>query len=261
MDDPLPLPPPSPCRGRRAPRATALLALLLLALPLGAACDGGGGDAADTSAAPDTSAPGDDTGGTTEPDAFVDDTPRAFVNGASGAIGHITDGDTLDVCMGVVAPTCYTVRLAGINAPECDKRQLPPDWRYGCYKDDEFYGLAAYVGLKELAAGKAVTIACDDTALGAPCQKDVYDRFLAYLRIDGADVATELAWRGYAWSYTTFPSSERAALCAAEYDARNNHRGMWSAGTWQSVIAKMSEHTQAYYTRYHDKDCNRALGR
>ena len=104
-------------------------------------------------------------------------------------------------------------------------------------------------------------ITCDGVSLGAACPKDTYDRFLAYLEIDGEDIATELAWHGYAFSYTSFASSKRAAICAAEYDARENHRGMWSAGTWQSVIAQMNSHTQDWYTRYHDKDCDRALGR
>lgn len=245
-------------------RLIALIAVV--ALPA-LACEMGD----DTSPPGDTTAPPADTGAPPADTAPAVDTveipdePRDFVNGAVARVGHIIDGDTLDVLVGETFPNTYTVRLAGINAPECLKRQVNVgnnDWRYACSVDDEFYGLAAYEGVVAIADGQRVRVTCDGVATGAWCPTDNFGRYLAYLELpNGDDLATRIAWHGYGWSFTSFASSKRAEICAAEYDARDNDRGMWSAGTVAQVIARMSAATQNWYNRYHDKDCDKALGR
>lgn len=217
-----------------------------------------GAPPADTTARPADTAPAVDT-------LEIPDEPRDLVNGAVARVGHIIDGDTLDLLVGETFPNTYTVRLAGINAPECLKKQVNignNQWRNACGADDEFYGLAAYQGVVALAAGQRVRVTCDGVASGAWCPTDDFGRYLAYLELDsGDDLATRIAWQGYAWAFTAFASSKRAAICAAEYDARDNDRGMWSAGTVAQVIGQMSPATQNWYNRYHDKDCDKALGR
>ena len=190
--------------------------------------------------------------------------PRDFKNGATGRIVHVVDGDTVHVFVGETFPKSYAVRLQGLGAPECVKKQVPIEdgsWQSTCSADDEFYGLASCEGAKSIAQGQRVKITCDGVANGAWCPQDDFDRYLAYLQLEnGKDFATEMAWHGWAFSYTSFSSSKRAAICAAEYDARKNKRGMWSTGTVAQVLAKMSTQTQGWY-KSHDSKCDAALGR
>jgi len=244
---------------RRSYVSRALAALALVALP--GACDPDNVPPAEVDtaqdAAQDTATPPD----TASPPDTAPPEPSDMVYGAVGRVGHIIDGDTLDVIIGAET---YNVRLSGINAPECIKGQSRTptgEWRFACIRDDEFYGMASYEGIKLLAADRDVRVTCDHTSPGHWCPTDAFGRYLAYLEIDGDDLAIRMAWHGYAFSYTTFFSSKRAEICAASYDAREKRRGMWSAGTVEQVIAGMSEQTQSWYWRYHDKDCDAALGR
>ncbi len=243
----------------------ALSAPLLLLMMT--SCDTGGGTShlgdttttADTSEA-DTATTQADT--TTAPvDAAIPDEPRDFVNGAVGRVLHVVDGDTVIVNVGQVAPLRYKVRLQGINAPECLKKDIRTregDWLKGCSQDEEYYGLASYEGMVALAEGKQVVISCDNPQPGGWCPQDDYGRYLAYLEVNGQDLSTQMAWKGNALSYTIFYSSKRAAICAAEYDARDKDRGMWAAGTVSEVIARMSDHTQSWY-QTHDTRCDQAI--
>ena len=237
-----------------------------------AACDGEGGQVADVTGAPEdaadaTTATGADA--TTEtiepldtalPDLGEVDQNRDLRNGAIARVGHVTDGDTLEVWVGTLAPKSYVIRMKGLSSPECfkDQRQTPDGNRYVCTADDELYGLESYLTLKALIEGKTVRITCD-VATGAWCDQDTFDRDLSYVEYEGKDAATEMARAGAGFSYTDFTSSKRAQICQAEYEARNAKRGIWALGSVEQVMAQMSPSTAGWYKK-HDARCDAAIG-
>ncbi|MDX9720159.1 MAG: thermonuclease family protein [Myxococcota bacterium] len=197
-----------------------------------------------------------------EEEELIIEGPRELVNGTPVRIGHIIDGDTLDVFVGIAAFKTYTIRLQGLAAPECRKEQVLTEFygrRYQCVADDEIWGLGAWQGLVAFAAGKEGYLTCDDAAPGEWCPMDTYDRYLAYISIDGRDLATEMAFQGNALSYTSFTSSKRADICRAEYNAQDANRGMWKLGNVTTVINQMHDSTQNWYYKHHDRRCDEAM--
>lgn len=187
---------------------------------------------------------------------------RDLRNGSKARVGHVIDGDTLQVWVGTSAPKSYTIRMLGLAAPECEKdyRLTPDGSRLVCTSDDEYYGLASYEIMKGLVEDKQVTITCD-VAANAWCEQDPFDRYLAYLQMpDGKDAAVELARAGGAFSYTDFTASKRADICRAEYEARDADRGMWVLGSVSQVLAGMHANTRGWYNAHHDTRCNQAIG-
>jgi len=186
---------------------------------------------------------------------------RDLRNGAKARVGHVIDGDTLQVWVGTSAPKSYTIRMLGLAAPERDKdyRLTPDGSRLVCTSDDEYYGLASYEIMKGLVEDKQVTVTCD-VAANAWCGQDPFDRYLAYLvTADGKDAAVELARAGGAFSYTDFTASKRADICRAEYEARDADRGMWVLGSVSQVLAGMHSNTRGWYNSNHDSRCNQAI--
>lgn len=240
-----------------------------------AACDDAGGQVADATGAPQDGADGADATTATSEDAAPESTPpldtalpdlgevdqnRDLRNGSIVRVGHVTDGDTLEVWVGTLAPKSYVIRMKGLSSPECfkDQRQTPDGNKYVCTADDELYGLQSYVTLKALIEGKTVRVTCD-VATGAWCDQDTFDRYLAYLEYEGKDAATEMARAGAGFSYTDFSSSKRAQICQAEYEARNAARGIWALGSVEQIMAQMNSSTAGWYKK-HDARCDAAIG-
>lgn len=181
-------------------------------------------------------------------------------NGVTARIAHIVDGDTFDVIVGAAEPRSYTIRMRGLSAPECFKRGFDTEWgwRYACSSDDELWGLASYEALYAMLHGREVWLTCDAEP-GAWCPTDLYDRYLAYAEVDGLDAATEMARGGHGFSYTDYGASKRAAICLAEYEARDAGRGMWALGGLEDVLAGMHASTRAWYLEHHDARCDAAI--
>jgi len=182
-------------------------------------------------------------------------------NGVRARVGHVTDGDTVHVWVGTTAPSGYTIRLLGLAAPECSKdyRQTPDGSHLVCVSDDELYGLESYVQMKALVENQTVIITCD---VGADewCERDFFDRYLAYLVLDDQrDAAVEMARAGAGFSYTVFQSSKRKDICQAEYEARDAKRGVWALGSIDQVLAGMNADTRGWYKAHHDQRCNQAI--
>ena len=93
----------------------------------------------------------------------------------TGVIVGISDGDTLTV---LVDKTPYTIRLAGIDAPE--SRQT--------------FGQASKQHLSALAYKKAVTVLWD--------KKDRYGRIVGKVLVGGMDICLAQIKVGLAWHYT-----------------------------------------------------------
>lgn len=201
----------------------------------------------------------DDTAGcdsATRVDFELVDQPGAGLrDGDVRRVGHIIDGDTLDV---IVDGRGVKVRLKGMNTPECDKGPNSSR-RYRCVRDDEGFGLAAYEAAFEIADNATVRITCDNAAEGEECELDPYDRYLAYLEVPCVgDVGQALVERGLAMTFTRYDSEKRADYCAAEYAARAARSGFWEGGTITSMLELMSDGTRSWY-RSHDARCDAAI--
>ncbi len=207
----------------------------------------------------DTSAPLSDINLSLPDTASAD---KFLRHGAKAWVGHVTDGDTLTVWIGDTAPSRYIVRMVGLAAPECFKeiRQTPDGNGQSCVRDDELDGLAAFEALRDLLENQRVTLTCE-AGPGELCPTDPFGRSLAYVEIDGKDAATEMARAGHGFSYVVFPSSKRAAICAAVYAARSAKVGMWALGTEQQVLAGMNDDTRSWYWGMHQSRCDAALRR
>lgn len=173
---------------------------------------------------------------------------------------HLVDADT--AYLRLRDGRVVHARFAGVNAPECHKRQVR--LRGGrrsarCTSDDEPFGLAAYRrALQLLRSGRPIVATCERTRRGR-CKSGGYGRALAYLEVGGVDVARTLIAEGLAWTFTRYPSARRAAYCAAESRARAAGRGMWRRPVSQ-VLARAHAKTRRWYAQ-HDALCRRARAR
>jgi micrococcal nuclease len=122
-------------------------------------------------------------------------------------VRQVIDGDTITVAgVGVV-------RLLGVDAPE----------KTGGYRTAERFGDEATTFLKRLIEGRVVRLEFD----GA--RRDQYNRTLAYVFLEDGTLANEAIIRaGWAEVYRRFNLVRTPALLAAEREARDARRGMWS---------------------------------
>jgi endonuclease YncB( thermonuclease family) len=117
-------------------------------------------------------------------------------------IGHVVDGDTLDV-----GPT--RVRLEGIDAPEIAQTcQTATGESWDC-------GIAAAAMLRTLAEHKDV--ACDRTGT------DRYRRALATCFADGIDIDEAMVRAGLAWAFVKYS----VEYVGVEAEARKEKIGVW----------------------------------
>ena len=189
---------------------------------------------------------------------------HTFPAGAAADLLHVVDGDTAYFWLkGEQHGRWVKGRLAGVNTPECHKEQVKlrgkgPRRSARCVRDDEFHGLEAYRVLRALLRGR-IALDCERKGDGT-CRRGRHGRVLIKIRAGKRDVAQELVRAGVAWTYTKYPSTDRARLCRAELEARRARRGMWSAGPVAEVMAMMRPRTRKWYAD-HDRRCKHALSR
>lgn len=182
----------------------------------------------------------------------------ALREGHVGRVHHVVDGDTLDLRVG---EHTFKIRFKGASAPECHKDDALVGGvsRLKCNADDEFYGLASYQELLRIIDDKPLIVECEQSEQGGACEADVHGRWLANLVVvQGPDVGEELLRRGAGWTSTSFRSNNRARYCLAEYEAREQQRGMWAGRSVEETLALMNEGTQRWY-RSHDARCDTAI--
>lgn len=120
----------------------------------------------------------------------------------------VVDGDTLKVSSGEV------VRLIGIDSPET---KAP-------------YYMEAKNKLTELTLNKKVGLEKDISKV------DRYGRLLRYIYVGDLFINLEMIKQGYATAYTYPPDVKYSKeFVAAEKDARNNKRGLWSSSAPATV--------------------------
>ena len=114
----------------------------------------------------------------------------------------VSDGDTITVLKD--GREQIKIRLDSIDAPES--------------KQD--FGQRSKQALSKTIFGKTVTV--------QKVGEDRYKRTLAFIQIDGKDVATEMVKAGYAWEYREY--SQSGELPGLEIKARDAKAGLWSHG-------------------------------
>lgn len=138
----------------------------------------------------------------------------------------VVDGDTIRVRYG--NGTTETVRLVGVDAPEVRAENAP----------DEFEGVPETAAGRRCLrdAGEAAGDAARDRLAGATVglgfdpeedRRDVYDRLLAYVYVDGEQFNYRLVAAGHARMYDS-GFVERPRYAAAEARARAAGRGVWA---------------------------------
>ncbi|HEX4144243.1 MAG TPA: thermonuclease family protein [Pirellulales bacterium] len=123
---------------------------------------------------------------------------------------RVIDGDTI-----MVDPHAR-VRLIGVNAPETVK----PDWPV------EPWGPEASAFTKQFLSGGTVRLEFDDEP------RDAYDRYLAYVWVDGQMLNEALLRAGLARFEPNFhySSAMKRRFRQAQDEARHKHFGIWSNG-------------------------------
>ena len=137
---------------------------------------------------------------------------RISTEGGFYSVYTVIDGDT------IILTNARNVRYIGIDTPESRKR-VRGEWVY----DPEPYAVEAYNLNRRLVEGKKIRLEFDKEIT------DRYDRWLAYVFVDGKMVNEELLRYGYARVYAFAPNTKYLdSLTAAEKEAKENKRGLWS---------------------------------
>ncbi len=132
------------------------------------------------------------------PDGEGQGTLEAKKKESSYEVLRIVDGDTIIVDF---EGKDEKIRLAGIDAPELSQP----------------YGQEAFDFLRDMVLGKKVTLQV--------LTRDVYDRIVAVVFLDGVDVNAVLTEEGLVWGYKV---RQNVDYTAQEQFARENKRGVWS---------------------------------
>ena len=123
----------------------------------------------------------------------------------------VIDGDTIVVAFANGATD--TVRLLGIDTPETHHPT----------KGVECFGPEASAFTERRLLGRVVRLESDVE------RRDLYDRRLAYVILDGARFNDVLLRRGYARFLVIPPNDAHGrAMLVEELDARRDRRGLWA---------------------------------
>ena len=199
---------------------------------------------------------------TTETDTCI------IKNGTIGQVLLVVDGDTLKIRItddgnaDKKASKALTVRMHGIDSPECLKAQtvssvdssykanscdIEQSKDYSNKEKNERGGYEAGEFVKSLVFSEEnegkIFVECETrSATDATCLTDATNnRFLAYIKVRSGgkivDLAEETVRAGYAMAYTDFTSQRTSAYCAAEKEAIAAKAGVWNYGdTFKNVV-------------------------
>ena len=199
---------------------------------------------------------------TTETDTCI------IKNGTIGQVLLVVDGDTLKIRItddgnaDKKASKALTVRMHGIDSPECLKAQtvssvdssykanscdIEQSKDYSNKEKNERGGYEAGEFVKSLVFSEEnegkIFVECETrSATDATCLTDATNnRFLAYIKVRSGgkivDLAEETVRAGYAMAYTDFTSQRTSAYCVAEKEAIAAKAGVWNYGdTFKNVV-------------------------
>ena len=128
-------------------------------------------------------------------------------------VARFDDGDTIAVDMN---GTEETIRFIGVDTPETHDPR----------KNVQCFGHAAADFTKNLISSNNVRLEADPLNTN----RDRYGRLLRYVYLpNGTLVNLEIIKQGYGFAYTSFPSTKVDEFRAAEKEATDNNRGLWSS--------------------------------
>jgi len=139
-----------------------------------------------------------------------------------GTVTVVYDGDTVRVRL--AGQKDERVRLIGVDTPELDDAR--EQVRLMAFLAKRYTFSRLYQSTVELLPG--------------PEKRDVYGRFLAYIRTADGEMFNEtLVREGYAHAYLKFPFDEawRTRLKEAESAARQAGRGLWKKEPYPMIVA------------------------
>lgn len=130
----------------------------------------------------------------------------------SATVQRVVDGDTIIVKY--LDGKTDRVRILGVNTPETHKPNSPV----------ECYGPEAERYTRSKLSGKKVRLEVDLE------KRDKYNRFLAYVYLDGQRFDDELLRLGYARLMIIRPNgSHKKEMLRIELEAKSQRRGLWGA--------------------------------
>ncbi|MCA9372703.1 thermonuclease family protein [Candidatus Woesebacteria bacterium] len=128
-------------------------------------------------------------------------------------VTKVRDGDTIEVDYN---GKTEAVRLVGIDTPETVDPRKPV----------QCFGVEASNKLKLLLSDTSVSLEVDETQ----SDRDKYGRLLRFVFLDGEDVGLTMLKEGFAQEslFSSVPHKYRDAYLAAQQNAKDNNRGLWS---------------------------------
>lgn len=143
-------------------------------------------------------------------------------HGKTFTVVKIVDGDTLDLAIGDGKFDNTRVRLLGMDSPETKSPKVPA----------MYYGAEATAFAEQLADGKEVTVIIDTVG----DVRDMYDRLLAYIRLDDGRVLNEeLIVNGCAYADLRFRHSQYDRYVRLQQKAMEQKAGLWKNVTTEQL--------------------------
>lgn len=125
---------------------------------------------------------------------------------------EVADGDTITVSMGGAEER---IRMIGVDTPETHHPEKPV----------QCFGVAASNFTKDLLDGKTVRLESDPENTN----RDRYNRLLRYVYTESGELVNKkIISDGYGFAYTSFPFTKLEEFRAAEAEARQTGKGLWS---------------------------------
>lgn len=140
----------------------------------------------------------------------------------------VVDGDTVDVR---VDGETETIRLVGVDTPETSGAVSPSEFGFedtpsvrACLRSE---AIEATQYVEQRVEGQQVTLTADPNT----DNRGSFGRLLRYVSVSNqSTVNQELVEQGYARVYTASDFSNKGAYLAAEQEAREAGRNVWSCG-------------------------------
>jgi len=143
----------------------------------------------------------------TAKNAVIQNTPGLY------QVTKFDDGDTIIVSM---EGKLEKIRFIGVDTPETHDPRKPI----------QCFGKAASAHTKEMIGENRVRLEADPTN----SNRDRYGRLLRYVYLpDGTLVNKKIIADGYGFALVAFPFTKMEEFKAAQKDARENNKGLWSA--------------------------------
>lgn len=156
--------------------------------------------------------------------------------GCFGTVTKVTrviDGDTFETESG------DKVRLIGINAPEIS----------------DLFGQESKQYLLGLIENKTIELQTDKRTN----DRDVYQRLLRYVILDGIDINKKMVSDGFAFAYLKYHFSRKNDCQQAQKQARETNKGIWGDNKKETLINEQEKKNHHFTRTFRQKHTKLAL--